>query len=372
MRGRRVALQEADLPSVAAGLVGDATSRAPDFLALYAEEQQKRATAASLRQLSRGLPAWFVKLRFRLAPQWSITLRVLARLFGWRYLCAALPLVIWLVSAIGQAFCVRGMLQVLSGVNPGRARWRYLPYCLGLFCGAEGMSISQHSVFFHSMVSGAAAKAAIVGALYARTMRLDPKDAANVGTLVSVDAQRILEASHYVHFIWCGVIEVVVVSAFLVWQLGPSALFGVLFMLLTVPFQFLTSTAIARSRAKVVAASDTRVRKVHELLKSIRAVKLLCLESQWSAIIQDLRDVEVRAMLAATFHKVRSNGWPSCDIDDCFALSCASALGIGAPWVFILIDRPHEDLLLCFLGLHVHVLLGRVLVQRFSSFCPYL
>jgi hypothetical protein len=309
LRGRRTALQEGDLPPVAAAVVGNATARAQAFLLLYAEEKEAAARAGdatSASRLSRGaVPAWLPLPRVRrLTPRTTTTLRVLTRLFGWRYLLAAAPLVAWLVSAIGQAFCVRGIVQLLSGSDPGRARWRYLPYCLGMFCGAEGMSIAQHSAFYNSMLSGVAAKAAIGGALYARAMQLDPKDAGNVGTLVSVDAQRILEASHYVHFIWFGFIEIVVISAFLVWQLGPAALFGVLFMLLTLPFQLLTSKAIARSRAKVVAASDARVQKVQEFLKSIRAIKHLCLEPTWNDSVRDLRDIEVRAMRAATFYKV--------------------------------------------------------------------
>jgi hypothetical protein len=309
LRGRRTALQEGDLPPVAAAVVGKATARGQEFLAMYAEERQAAARAAEVTSASqatrRAAPAWLPLPRVgRLTPRTTTTLRVLARLFGWRYLLAAAPLVVWLVSAVGQAFCVRGIVQLLSGIDPGRARWRYLPYCLGMFCGAEGMSIAQHSAFYNSMLSGVAAKAAVAGALYARAMRLDPKDAGNVGTLVSVDAQRILEASHYIHFIWFGFIEIFVISAFLVWQLGPAALFGVLFMLLTLPFQLLTSKVIARSRSKVVIASDARVQKVHEFLKSIRAIKHLCLEPMWNDSVRDLRDVEVRAMRAATFYKV--------------------------------------------------------------------
>lgn len=237
----------------------------------------------------------------------SRTLRTLARLFGRQYMNAAWPKPVWLASALGQIYCVRAIVTAIERVGTGELggeqRWKYLALCPVLFTFAVLMSITQHSVFYNCTVASSRAKSAVVSALFRKSLKLPPSGSKGIGALHTVDVQRLVDSSVYFHFIWIGVLEIMVTSGLLIWELGPSALFGVGIMVIAIPTQVFFAQRIAKFRTRVVEKSDERVSRVGELLRGIQTVKLLCLEEMWAGRVQELRAEEMHVMQKVTFMK---------------------------------------------------------------------
>lgn len=233
--------------------------------------------------------------------RFSKTLKTLINMLGRQYFFAAAGKPFWLCSALAQVFCVRALVDYVSAEGAdGSSRWKYIPLCLALFLSATGMSLGQHAVFFHSIWCGTAAKSALVSAMYRKAARLPPYNARDLGILHTVDTQRITECILYFHFVWFGIIEILVICGLLFWVLGGAAAFGLLFMVLMGPIQVWMSRAIAAARANVSQYADERVRDCSELLGAIRLVKLSCLEELFAQKIQKTRGLEINALMRAT------------------------------------------------------------------------
>jgi hypothetical protein len=259
--GRKSPLQLSDQPACLSTLAGSSSARGPAFLSAYA------ATAPDSTPTSRA-----GRLLRRLG--FSRTLRALAANFGAAYAHAAWGKPVWLGCALAQVFIVRSLVAFISDDNATTSRWAYLPACFGLFVTAQGMSVAQHSVFFHSTLSGAAAKSALVSALYRKAMRLGPSITSSIGVLHSIDVQRIVDCATYFHFVWFGFcVEIPAIMAILFLVLGPAAAFGLLVLLISIPLQLQMSRSIANYRAHVTERADDRVHAVDELLKGIRTVR---------------------------------------------------------------------------------------------------
>lgn len=123
------------------------------------------------------------------------------------------------------------------------------------------------------------------------------KDQANQGTIInlmSVDAFKISETAGYLHFFVSGVFSIIFSIMFLYRILGWSAFAGAFLMALLLPINVSISKCIKGIHIFVMKATDNRVRKLNELLESIRIIKYFAWETRFSDDIKDLRAKELK------------------------------------------------------------------------------
>jgi ATP-binding cassette subfamily C (CFTR/MRP) protein 4 len=73
--------------------------------------------------------------------------------------------------------------------------------------------------------------------LLMRSVALGGTTSGEMMNLLTNDTQKLLECATYFHFVWHGVIEMVVVCIFVIIEAGPAALGGVAIIVLINPIQ---------------------------------------------------------------------------------------------------------------------------------------
>ncbi|KAJ3193660.1 hypothetical protein HK101_004400 [Irineochytrium annulatum] len=129
--------------------------------------------------------------------------------------------------------------------------------------------------------------------------------AASVGkiiTLMSSDCDAIRDVPVYAFYVITNPIQAALGLAALVYLLGWPALVGVLCITIVIPFNAPISHALRRAYRRLAARTDARTSLMHELLSSIRAVRLLSLGPAIVPRIRAARESELQALIAVYFY----------------------------------------------------------------------
>nr|XP_053629709.1 ATP-binding cassette sub-family C member 5-like [Cherax quadricarinatus] len=130
-------------------------------------------------------------------------------------------------------------------------------------------------------------------------MRMSTLGSRNVGEVINLfanDAQRVYDLVVVGPLIVGGPIVAVGGVIYILWLLGPWALFGMIAFLLFYPFQFGISRLISYFRGKTVAVTDERISMVSELLNCIKLIKMYAWEKSFAAKITKIRSCERRLL----------------------------------------------------------------------------
>lgn len=122
----------------------------------------------------------------------------------------------------------------------------------------------------------------------------------NVGTIInlmSVDSFKLSEICAYLHFLWVeSPVQLIVCILLLYRILGYTSLVSVLIMILAMPLNYYIAQKFSRTQQKVMAATDARINTTNEVLQNIRIIKYFAWEQRFSAIVDDKRRAELRAL----------------------------------------------------------------------------
>lgn len=122
----------------------------------------------------------------------------------------------------------------------------------------------------------------------------------NTGTIINlmaVDSFKLSEICAYLHFLWAtSPIQLVVCILLLYRILGYTSFVSILIMVLAMPINFYIAQQFSRMQKKVMAATDARIETTNEVLQNIRIIKYFAWEQRFSAIVDEKRAVELRAI----------------------------------------------------------------------------
>ena len=131
-----------------------------------------------------------------------------------------------------------------------------------------------------------------------------PKDGSdtqvNTGTIINlmaVDSFKLSEICAYLHYLWAtSPVQLVVCILLLYRTLGITSLVSVLIVLFAMPLNYYIAQQFSRTQKKVMAATDARIHTTNEVLQNIRIIKYFAWEQRFSAIVDEKRAVELRAI----------------------------------------------------------------------------
>src|SRR5947207_8153001 len=115
-----------------------------------------------------------------------------------------------------------------------------------------------------------------------------------ITNLMSTDASRIDFATGYCHIGWVAGIQVCIILAILIVNIGPSALAGFGLIILSAPIIGRIVRSLAKKRLNSTKFTDARVRLTQEILNSIRVIKYYAWEKSFLAKVIDLRESELK------------------------------------------------------------------------------
>ena len=131
-----------------------------------------------------------------------------------------------------------------------------------------------------------------------------PKDVGdsqvNTGTIINlmaVDSFKLSEICGYLHNLWAASPVQLVVCVLLLYRiLGYTSFVSILIMVLAMPLNYYIAQQFSRTQKKVMAATDARIHTTNEVLQNIRIIKYFAWEQRFSAIVNEKRAVELRAI----------------------------------------------------------------------------
>ncbi|XP_070288640.1 ATP-binding cassette sub-family C member 2 [Myotis yumanensis] len=122
--------------------------------------------------------------------------------------------------------------------------------------------------------------------------------------LMSVDAQKLMDVTNFIHLLWSNVLQIVLSIYFLWIELGPSVLAGIGVMLLLIPANGIIATKNKAIQAKNMNKKDKRLKIMNEILNGIKILKYFAWEPSFRNQVNDIRKKELKNLL--TFGQMQS------------------------------------------------------------------
>ncbi|CAD6978417.1 unnamed protein product [Tilletia controversa] len=223
-------------------------------------------------------------------------------------------------KVLGDAIQICGPLVVREIIKFGQARYAYAKWdpiarggpppfenppigrgiglSFALLFMQVGFSLFAHQSFFRSMSVGVFLRAALISAMFRRSLRLASKDRSTSKLLghASTDISRV---SFFCDWAATGTgspITLGLCLGLLIWQIGPSALVGFALLVVAMPLQGFVMTKLFSIRKQSMRWTDKRQKLIQECLVSIRTVKYFNFESQFLTRLQEFRRQELKGV----------------------------------------------------------------------------
>ncbi|RIB11911.1 ATP-binding cassette transporter 1 [Gigaspora rosea] len=170
-------------------------------------------------------------------------------------------------------------------------------YCIAamMFLTAVFQTMFLHQYFHLCAVTGMRARAGLVSLIYKKALLLSnsSRQGATIGEIVnymSVDAQKIVDLTMYLHIAWSGPLQIVLALYFLYQTMGASAFAGVAVMILMLPLNAIFATLMRKLQKEQMKNKDERIKFINELLNGIKVIKLYAWESAFLKRILEVRN----------------------------------------------------------------------------------
>lgn len=160
-------------------------------------------------------------------------------------------------------------------------------------------SLCQHHFFYRSTSTGVLVRGGLITAIYDRSLRLSSRARITLtnGKLVnhiSTDVSRIDFCCGFFHLAWIAPIQMAICLAQLLVNLGPSALAGFAFFVLSTPIQTRVMTRLMSLRQKSMLWTDKRSKLLQELLGGMKIIKYFAWEIPYLKRIGEFRMNELK------------------------------------------------------------------------------
>lgn len=149
-----------------------------------------------------------------------------------------------------------------------------MPYAVAIFVTSVVNAFGNHRHRHLALKTGVVLRAASVQELYQHVLHLSPAGregltSGQVNTLISVDTQKLFEVAQEAHLIWALPLSIILVTALLLWIMGPTTLVGVAVLVLFLPIVERITSGIHKIREVRVQFTDQRVEILNSMLQGV-------------------------------------------------------------------------------------------------------
>ncbi|XP_058797685.1 probable multidrug resistance-associated protein lethal(2)03659 isoform X2 [Phymastichus coffea] len=119
--------------------------------------------------------------------------------------------------------------------------------------------------------------------------------------LLSNDVNRFDVALIFLHYLWIGPLETIIVMYVMYQKVQESAIIGVATLLMFIPLQGFLGKKSSSLRLKTAIRTDERVRLTNEIISGIQAIKMYTWEKPFSALIAQARANEIKVIRGMSY-----------------------------------------------------------------------
>eukprot|EP00775_Hariotina_reticulata_P001784 gene1784-2118_t len=252
------------------------------------------------------------------APQ-GVMWRALCRVHGRVFLLTAVMKVLHDLVMFAQPYILEQLLHHLSGASD---RWFALGLALLMLVAALVEALTINVYFNYLFRISLHTKTELLEMLYRKSLRVSGavKSAMGVGPIVNLqsnDAAKLWQMPTYLHMVWNGPFQIIIVMAMLVRVLSLwPALAGLAVTVAIIPLTMLLGRLLTAARKDSMAAADARVKLVTEVITGIKAIKLYAWEEPYLTRITQLRETELLAIKRTQMLAMVSGGGEAAEINN--------------------------------------------------------
>ncbi|KAJ1555144.1 Multidrug resistance-associated protein 4, partial [Nowakowskiella sp. JEL0078] len=230
--------------------------------------------------------------------------RAMVREFGFQY------------SLAGFAYFLESVFKILEAVMLGYLLTYFqtldAPMSDGLIYSAIlsavviAHAIVHHVEFWLAMRCGMQLRIGFITTIYQKCLKLSISHTSSTGlivNLVSNDVQRFEDCSPFLHFIWLGPLEAILVWVFMYLQIGISSVIAIAAVFLLIPVQGAIAKQFRILREQAVFHRDERIRTLSDSLAGINVLKLYSWEIPFVERITQKRESELSTLNRANYLK---------------------------------------------------------------------
>ena len=124
--------------------------------------------------------------------------------------------------------------------------------------------------------------------------------------LLSNDVNRFDLSVLFIHYLWAGPLQLIIVTALLCQKIGPSALVGAVLLIAAVPLQseycicgteiYCITITLAwvgkqfgKLRVRTAGKTDKRIRLMNEIVNGMKVIKMYTWEKSFASLVHEAR-----------------------------------------------------------------------------------
>ncbi|XP_053667782.1 probable multidrug resistance-associated protein lethal(2)03659 [Anopheles marshallii] len=215
---------------------------------------------------------------------------------------------------IGQPFLLGQLILYFDSLRTGTAAVDESATSLGAAYGyALGivMTVLAPLAIFHCyqlylLQVGMKIRIGCCALIYRKILKLSNTTDGLSGMVINLmanDVSRFDYAVIFLHDLWKGPVELVIVAVFVYREIGPAGMIGIGFLLLFIPIQAWLGKKSAEFRMRAALATDERVRLTNEIIHGIQVIKMYVWDLPFEQMVRKLRCKEVTALRGSAIIK---------------------------------------------------------------------
>ncbi|KAG0716160.1 Multidrug resistance-associated protein 4 [Chionoecetes opilio] len=234
--------------------------------------------------------------------------KALVRCFGWQFAAVGLLAAFEeCVLRIGQPLCLGYLIRYFNGEDGYTAVDGWL-FSTGVVMGSLLYIFSHHPYFFGVQHGGMTLRISSCSLIYRKSLRLSKAALGKTTTgqmvnLLSNDVNRFDTSAIFLHYIWIGPVQTLIVLGILWNEIGPACLAGIMLLLLFVPFQTWLGRVFSKLRMATAHRTDERVRIMHEIIVAMRVIKMYTWEKPFTALAEAARKSELGVIMETNYYR---------------------------------------------------------------------
>ncbi|XP_004616472.1 ATP-binding cassette sub-family C member 2 [Sorex araneus] len=255
-------------------------SQSQDILVLEEAKKKKKKASGSKEDYPKS---WLIKALFK-TFQMTLLKSFMLKLVHDLLMFLNPQLLKWLISFAS---------------DPAAYSWIGYLYSIFFFAVALIQSLCLQKYFQLCFMLGMNVRTTILASVYKKALTLSnqARKQYTVGetvNLMSVDAQKLMDVTSFLHLLWSNVLQIVL-SIFFLWrELGPSVLAGVGVMVLLIPINGILVTKNRTIQVSNMENKDKRLKIMNEVLNGIKILKYFAWEPSFKSQVHNLRKKELK------------------------------------------------------------------------------
>ncbi|XP_014296337.1 probable multidrug resistance-associated protein lethal(2)03659 [Microplitis demolitor] len=266
------------------------------------EVQQYNGNVKSKKEPDRSFSTAKVKHKKGKTPSLQ---RALIKVFGARIALYGVALAIMeLVLRMLQPVALARLLRFFTSSDVSKTE-AFL-YAGGvILCSAVNILVA-HPYMMAILHMGMKLRVACCSLIYRKSLKLSRTalGETTVGqavNLLSNDVNRFDVAVIFIHYLWIGPVETIIITYLMYLEVGVAAIIGVASLLMFIPLQGWLGKKSSTLRLRTAIRTDERVRLTNEIISGIQAIKMYTWEHPFSNLIENARKREMRVVRYTSF-----------------------------------------------------------------------